>query len=83
MANTAVTHITFDLDDESPDRWIELFAITADNETTCEQCDADITAADKLAVLVSGDEDMAYPIVMCVKHFQPGDDLFPHITTLL
>lgn len=81
--NDTLTHITFDLDDESPDRWIQLFAVTSDNETTCEQCDEDITASDKLAVLVSGDPDMAYPIAMHLKHFMPGDDLFPHMTTLL
>lgn len=71
---TTTTRITLDADDDGfVNRYLQLFAITPDNLTTCEACDLDVSTG--LAVLVSLDPDMNHPVVMHTRHFEPTD---PH-----
>lgn len=74
MTTTTPVRITLDADaDAFLTRYLQLFAVGPDNETTCEACDLDIRSG--LAYLVSLDADMSHPVVMHPRHFETGD---PH-----
>lgn len=68
---TTTTRITYHSDDETPDRYLRLIPITADNETVCEECDDPILLG--LAIEVSLDDDFSYPIVIHMHHLDPRD----------
>lgn len=66
---------------EDLERFLLLYAVTPDNLAPCEHCDDPIEPG--LAVLVAQDADMAYPISMHLRHFDPADpDYVPFVAHL-